>query len=98
VEGPAEGSYGIHVAKLAGLPAAVLARARELQSALEARQGKGFLAPERAAPKVGEKPAAASLFSPAELLVAELASLDIDKMTPLAALNALASLKKHLQS
>ena len=37
-ERPAEGSYGIHVAKLAGLPPAVLARARVIQAGLEAKE------------------------------------------------------------
>ncbi|MBI4567297.1 MAG: DNA mismatch repair protein MutS [Planctomycetes bacterium] len=36
VEGPADKSYGIHVARLAGLPPAVLTRAREILAALEA--------------------------------------------------------------
>ena len=34
-EGPAAGSYGLHVAKLAGIPAGVLARAKALQSRID---------------------------------------------------------------
>src|SRR5205814_6061670 len=36
VDGPADRSYGIHVARLAGLPAHVIARAREILALLEA--------------------------------------------------------------
>ncbi len=38
VEGPADRSYGIHVARLAGLPAAVLERAREVLQELESER------------------------------------------------------------
>ena len=45
VEGPADRSYGLAVAKLAGLPASVIARAREVLKRLEAgRQASGGLA------------------------------------------------------
>jgi DNA mismatch repair protein MutS len=93
--GPAEGSYGIHVAKLAGLPAAVLDRARAIQAELEARPAppRGPSSNSVPPPKGGD-----SLFSPGELVAAELASLDIDKLTPLEALNSLALLKKRLQA
>jgi DNA mismatch repair protein MutS len=102
-EKPAEGSYGVHVAKLAGLPPAVLARAREIQS--------GLVAKERSLPRAetsaslqerqaGVRPLKGRdlLFSPEELVLAELSSIDPDKLTPLEALNKLASLKKRLQS
>ncbi len=100
---PAEGSYGIHVAKLAGLPPAVLARARVIQAGLEAKE----LAPssDRALPSAprGEpgaiaKAAQAGLFSPGDLVLAELSSIDTDRLTPLEALNRLSALKKRLQS
>ena len=40
VPGAADRSYGIHVAKLAGLPGAVLARANEVLTALEKADGR----------------------------------------------------------
>jgi len=99
-EKPAEGSYGIHVARLAGLPQSVLERAREIQVGLEAK--------ERTAPGTASSPKAPAprpadsrgdtLFSPGDLVLAELSSIDTDKLTPLEALNKLASLKKRLQS
>jgi DNA mismatch repair protein MutS len=107
-EKPAEGSYGIHVAKLAGLPSAVLERAREIQVGLEAKERTlPDSAPQaaRAAPEPvaaaakGRAPATEpALFSPDDLVLAELASIDTDKLTPLEALNKLASLKKRLRA
>jgi DNA mismatch repair protein MutS len=106
-EKPAAGSYGIHVAALAGLPVAVLGRAREIQAALVAKEGAlPVSAPrgEAAAPtrkaRAAEAPDAApeaTLFSPSDLVLAELASIDTDKLTPLEALNKLAALKKRLR-
>jgi DNA mismatch repair protein MutS len=101
-EKPAEGSYGIHVAKLAGLPGRVLERAREIQVELEAKERS---LPEQASLAQGGRAARgqdsrgsadASLFSPGELVLAELASIDTDKLSPLEALNKLAALKKRL--
>ncbi len=104
-EKPAEGSYGIHVAKLAGLPPAVLARARDIQLALEAKERSlpaGAAARAAARAPAYSPPAApeiqAGLFSAGELVLAELASIDTDKLTPLDALNRIAALKKRLRS
>jgi DNA mismatch repair protein MutS len=102
-ERPAEGSYGIHVAKLAGVPAAVLDRAREIQARLEAQQKPSLdqrPAPDPAPGKAARSPGReeAGLFSPGDLVLAELGSLDTDKLTPLEALNKLASLKKRLKA
>ena len=105
-EKPAEGSYGIHVAKLAGLPAEVLERARGIQAGLEAKERALPLSVEqveRTLPLSKEAPrkasaheAEATLFSPGELVLTELASIDTDKLTPLEALNKLAALKRRL--
>jgi DNA mismatch repair protein MutS len=112
-EKPAEGSYGIHVAKLAGLPAGVLERAREIQRGLEDKEKSGPIAPPASvaaaaslsanAPRNAASPASAvlgggSLFSTEDLVIAEISSIDTDKLTPLEALCKLASLKKRIQS
>jgi DNA mismatch repair protein MutS len=118
---PAEGSYGIHVAKLAGLPAAVLERARAMQLEL-ARNERSLPAAARGAlgadapgqqSEAGRAPCApaqaglkqarpaelqAALFSPGDLVLAELGSIDIDRLSPLEALNRLSALKQKLQS
>jgi len=88
VPGTADRSYGIHVAELAGLPPAVVARAREVLERLEqgrfARNG------------VERTEAQLTLFEPVggELLE-ELTDLDPDAITPLEALERLAAWKKR---
>jgi DNA mismatch repair protein MutS len=91
VHGAADRSYGIQVAKLAGLPLEVVTRAKELLAQLEAG--------ERAAPVqrlLDDLPlfALASKPKPAEdRLRAALAALDLDAMSPRVALEALYELK-----
>lgn len=107
-DGPAAGSYGIHVARLAGLPEAVLARAAFVQAELskkekllpppkggEGRAG-GSLALE--VKKVSQPAGQGGLFSPGDMVLAELSNLDIDSLSPLQALNRLAAFKARLQS
>jgi DNA mismatch repair protein MutS len=99
VAGSADKSYGLHVARLAGLPPAVIARAGEVLANLEAQEydlaGKPRLAR-------GHGPAAASrdqlaLFTqPEEEVVDALRRCDPDRLSPLAALNLLAELKEKL--
>ncbi|HEV3231536.1 MAG TPA: DNA mismatch repair protein MutS [Candidatus Dormibacteraeota bacterium] len=87
VTGGADRSYGIHVAEIAGLPAALTARAREILAGLE--RARPLAEPTAAA-------AEAQLALPIEVehpVVRELAGLDIETMSPLEALNRLARLK-----
>jgi DNA mismatch repair protein MutS len=89
--GPASRSYGIQVARLAGMPAAVVNHARQALDALETQQ---TLAREQvdlfAPPPAAEAPAP----SAAE---AALAALDPDALSPREALDTLYRLKKLLQ-
>lgn len=98
--GSADKSYGIHVAKLAGLPEAVVTRAQQVLKNLEAKEfdpeGRPRLA--RGEMPAGRKAAQLPLFTPAEEIVAGiLRELDLERLTPLAALNLLASLKDRLK-
>ncbi len=102
IGGPAAGSYGIHVARLAGVPDCVVERAREIRSALEADETR--LSGERVGVAASvvpirddtRMPAPGSLFSVEELVLDELRGLDADRMTPIEALTRLAALKKAL--
>ena len=87
VDGGADRSYGVHVAALAGLPSTVVARARELLSELEAQAA--------ASTAVGRETGAQSslLATPEETLLRELAEIDPDGLTPLAALQRLYELR-----
>jgi DNA mismatch repair protein MutS len=92
-EGPSSNSYGIHVARLAGLPAETLAYAEKMLGELNA--GAGIAA---AAPLTIEKTPVAQgqLFSSEELVIQEILALHPDKTTPLDALTAIARWKKEL--
>ena len=99
VPGAADKSYGIHVARLAGLPPSVTKRAEAVLASLEAQQDRlqaaapeAADAPTTAAKEPAESPMA-SLFGGtlAELLLA----LDVMTMTPLEALNELYRLQEE---
>ncbi|HEY0555702.1 MAG TPA: DNA mismatch repair protein MutS, partial [Thermoanaerobaculia bacterium] len=99
VPGSADKSYGLHVARLAGLPPAVIDRAGEILANLESAEydptGKPRLA--RGNAPENDEPAQLTLFAPPEQVVAGvLRSVDADQLTPLAALNLIHSLKSRL--
>ncbi len=106
VPGAADKSYGLHVARLAGLPASVIDRAGEILANLEAyeydptgkpRLARGGGAPEPTGPSASAEPAQLTLFAPPEQVVAAiLKDLDVERLTPIAALNLLNSLKSRL--
>ncbi|MEX2531999.1 MAG: DNA mismatch repair protein MutS [Gemmatimonadota bacterium] len=94
-EGGADRSYGIQVARLAGLPPAVIARAKELLAELEGTHsggGRGLGTEGRHAPGSNEGRNQLSLFMAEDPLVLKLRSLELDGTTPLEALNLLARL------
>jgi DNA mismatch repair protein MutS len=86
--GPASKSYGIQVARLAGMPAAVVNHARQALEALESQQVRTRAQVDLFAPApVAEAPAASAVES-------ALAAIDPDAMSPREALEALYTLKK----
>lgn len=98
--GAADRSYGIQVAKLAGLPAPVITRARAVLAKLEAQDRSSttkaladdlplFATPSRAAAEP-QPP------TPAEKLLDAVKALHPDEMSPREALDALYALKKKL--
>ncbi|MBN1798994.1 MAG: DNA mismatch repair protein MutS [Spirochaetales bacterium] len=91
--GPADSSYGIHVAKLAGLPLQVVESATEIMQQLFNK--KTDRAPEIKNRSANE-PKQPSLFSLADLLIEQLKLIDVTKITPLEALNLLAKWKDEV--
>ena len=90
-EGPADRSYGIEVARLAGLPDVVLRRAFELMEIFE-RENPTHINQEKISPPLPQIALKRQimLFSPEkDGIIEELASLDIDNMTPRQALKIL---------
>lgn len=100
IEGGASRSYGIEVARLAGLPPEVIKRSLEILSNLEKGEFDDEGMPKIALPKNTSQPAQKSgqmslFMHPAEHLLEELRSIDISAMTPLDALNRLSRLKEE---
>ncbi|WP_125705299.1 DNA mismatch repair protein MutS [Lacticaseibacillus daqingensis] len=97
--GPADKSYGIHVAKLAGLPSSLLNRADAILSTLESDSPS--TAP--AQPVVQEAEAQLSLFEPEpavakpDPLLKKLAKFDLMAATPMDAMNLLYDVQKQLK-
>ena len=92
--GPASRSYGVQVAKLAGMPAGLVRQARATLEALEAQQNSGQAQVDLfAAPAAADAAAAAAGPSRAE---AALMALDPDRLAPREALEALYRLKALL--
>lgn len=94
VPGGADRSYGVHVAELAGLPKAVVQRAREVLHELES----GGIARERAAASPAPQLSLFAATPPDDGLRRDLAALDVDAMTPLEALNCLYELRERARS
>lgn len=108
MDGPADKSYGIHVAKLAGLPAELLERASTILTNLEANTPQMKME-EYKQESVSKKPtmiqeeqeaAQLSLFSSDEnaenKIIQEIRQMNLLEMTPMAALNALYELQKRI--
>ena len=91
VRGPADDSYGIEVAKLAGLPGTVTRRAHEVLRALEASAPKNKV-------EQMDFDALQEYSSPAvpSEMMEKLEALDVETLTPIEALNFLYELKKTL--
>jgi DNA mismatch repair protein MutS len=92
--GPASKSYGIEVAKLAGLPAAVIARAREVLKVHERAETQQV----REASPTQTVEMQMTMFTPlSQRIVDRLAEADVDGLTPREALNLLAELQRELK-
>ena len=95
--GAADRSYGIEVAKLAGLPNEVVVRAREVLAEHESseRRLSEHLTPGSSTEP--ERPTQLTIFTPLSQPVLEkLREVDLNRLTPLEALNLLAELKKEI--
>jgi len=89
-DGPANRSFGLQVAALAGLPRTVIAQAKRTLAELELR-GNSHAA--EMAPAALDQPQQISLFAPASPVAEALAAIEPDELTPKQALEALYRLK-----
>lgn len=89
-EGPASRSYGVDVARLAGLPGDVIVRAREILTELE---GSHHSLQQRVSEDSGAQQL--SLFARVETTVSDkIRRLELDRMTPIQALNFLVEIRQ----
>ncbi|HEY6373852.1 MAG TPA: DNA mismatch repair protein MutS [Candidatus Sulfotelmatobacter sp.] len=92
--GAADRSYGIEVAKLAGLPNEVVLRAREVLAEHEFAEQR---ATSHLAPGATPPPTQLTIFTPlSQPVLDRLREVDLNRLTPLDALNLLAELKKEI--
>jgi DNA mismatch repair protein MutS len=102
-EGASENSYGIHVARLAGIPQSVIDRASQILRRLQALASEKPLlsenvpAPQEMEQALGQSAATApGLFSDEEIVLDEILSADVDNLTPMSALQLISRWKKSL--
>jgi DNA mismatch repair protein MutS len=95
-KGSADRSYGLHVAALAGVPEGVVARAKGI---LEVLEGRGSDLAQRLAEGVSslQKPAPTLFPEAPDPLREKLKGIEVERLTPLEALNLLAELKRELE-
>jgi len=100
-EGGTNRSYGIQVARLAGIPEKAIVRAMSVLADIEQKKAAPaalFEIAEKSLP-LKKKTAQIGLFkNPADEIISELQQLDISDMTPIAALNYLNELQKKIRS
>ena len=100
-QGPADKSYGIHVAKIAGLPEALLERADKILTSLESNAAQlstsELSEPLDTAVEIAE-PQQLSLFEDdkSQTIVQALKAIDLMNLTPMEAMNTIYELKKML--
>jgi DNA mismatch repair protein MutS len=95
--GAASKSYGIEVARLAGLPAGVIARAREVLKLHERAETQQVASALVAGDSRSTEPLQMTMFTPlSQRIVDRLAALDLDGLTPREALHLLAELQREL--
>ncbi len=91
VRGGADDSYGVEVAKLAGVPDSVIARAKDVLAELVSLAGK----PQAyRAPAVDDEPQISLGDGVAEELLTELQNIELDALTPIESMNVLYKLKQ----
>ena len=98
IDGGASQSYGIHVARLAGIPPAVIQRSREVLDELQRGFAKESHSPQLARKKTRDDAQLPLFRDPGEELLEGLRSVDPDRITPIEALQKLQEWKARFSS
>ncbi len=96
VRGPADGSYGIEVAKLAGVPDTVVKRAKAVLKSLEANGS--YLPPQTVVPDIEEEQQVSFEQKNNQSIVESIKNIDVNTLTPIEALSILYELNKKANS
>jgi len=100
VEGGTNRSYGIQVARLAGIPGKVVTRAKKILNRIEnaEHENTGEPSPDVLESRAGTQQVQLELFtSPGQKIIKKIKRLDIASMSPLEALNTLDTLQKEAE-
>ena len=95
-KGVTENSYGIHVAQLAGIPDSVIERANQILASLQKKAQDNPILFDNEVKKEEKILQTSGLFSDEEIVISEILSQDIDRMTPMEALQTISRWKKNL--
>jgi len=98
VEGKADRSYGIHVAKIAGLPLEVIDRAQNILAQLEGGETKTELNDLFQNSERPQETQSTTSSPQPHVILEEVKQMDLFGMTPLEALNRLADIKRRLET
>lgn len=96
VEGRTDKSYGIHVARMAGVPRPVIQRSMDLLEKLDGEFAKQSHTSRLAEKRTRDDTQLELFADPAQEIIKALTQLDPDHMTPIEALQAIVELKKQL--
>ena len=96
VRGGADDSFGIEVAKLAGVPDKVVRRAKQVLQSLES--GEAITVPKNAAPAKREEPVQLTMLTKDTEVLNRLKSVDVNTLTPIESMNLLFELANMLKN
>jgi DNA mismatch repair protein MutS len=94
--GGTDKSYGIHVAKLAGIPKSILARSNEILEELESAFAKEAAGDRLARHKTREPDRDALFIQKHKSVLDKLATIDVNHLTPIEAMNLLSQIKDEI--
>ena len=98
VKGAADGSYGVEVAKLAGVPKAVVENAKKILKSLEGQAPVNAVKQVNTEPEVEDELQLSFTSGARESIVEKLKAIDVNTLTPIEAMQALYELQKDAKT